>query len=121
VRYDGGLQQRYQAFCYQSAEVDWDIHGYRAGYSCFVTFYLIIALGVFIAMNLYRRRKIVKKYGCDSRGIKIIFGWISSSSPSGKEEYSTLKDYCMSCDNEHKRVACPDCGSKMKGLVKCLH
>jgi hypothetical protein len=43
-------------------------------------------------MNLYRRRKILKKYGCDSRGIKIIFGWISSSSPSGKEEYSALKD-----------------------------
>jgi hypothetical protein len=96
--------------------VDWDLHAYRAGYSWFDTFYLIIALGVFIAMNLYRRRKIVKKYGCDSRGIKIIFAWITSLFSSGKEEYSPLKDYCMSCGNVHKRVSRPISGTKMKRI-----
>lgn len=76
----------------------------------------ITALGVFIAMNIYRRRKIIKKYGGYSRGIKNIFGWISSSSPTGREEYSPVKYYCMSCGNENKRVACPNCGSKMKRI-----
>jgi hypothetical protein len=69
-------------------------------------FYLFTSFGVFMAMNLYRRRKIIEKYGGGhSRGIKIIFGGISSSSPCGKEEYSPLKYYSMNCGNEHKRVA----------------
>jgi hypothetical protein len=96
--------------------VDWDLHGYRASYICFATLYLIIALGVFIAMNLYRRRENVKKYGGDSRGIKIIFRWISSSSPSGKEDYSLLEYYCVSYGNERKRVSGPISGSKLKRI-----
>jgi len=27
---------------------------------------------------------------------------------------NTLKYYCMSCGTEHRYIACPNCGSKMK-------
>jgi rubrerythrin len=73
---------------------------------------LIAALGVFILINFYRRRRMMKRYGIETKGMKNLFGWLPSSM-SGKEN-SPLKYYCMSCGTEHKEIACPKCGSKMK-------
>ncbi len=41
-----------------------------------------------------------------------MFGSMSSSSSMFRD--SSLKYYCMSCGTQHKELACPRCGSKMK-------
>jgi hypothetical protein len=47
--------------------------------------------------------------------MKEFFRSLSSSAPSsGYGGYSPIKYYCMSCGKEHKEIACPNCGSKMK-------
>jgi DNA-directed RNA polymerase subunit RPC12/RpoP len=28
--------------------------------------------------------------------------------------YNPIKYYCVNCGNEHKEIACPKCGSKIK-------
>lgn len=74
----------------------------------------ISAIVVFVVMNFYRR-KILRKLGGDSRGLKSIFSWPFSSSSSGNDEYyRPLKYYCVSCGTENKGIACTNCGSKMK-------
>jgi hypothetical protein len=55
-------------------------------------------------------RSIIKKYRGTGR-IKDIFG---SLSPSMSANNQSLKYYCMVCGKEHKEIACPNCGSKMK-------
>jgi hypothetical protein len=77
----------------------------------------ITALGVLILLNLYRRRRLMKRYGIDTKGIKNLFGWLptsSSMSPDRRRYDNPLKYYCMNCGTEHKEVTCPKCGSKMK-------
>ncbi len=31
-------------------------------------------------------------------------------------EYNYLRYFCMSCGHEHREIACPICGSKMKRI-----
>jgi hypothetical protein len=31
-------------------------------------------------------------------------------------QYTPIKYYCMSCGKEHREIACPNCGSKMKRI-----
>ena len=70
---------------------------------------LISVIVLFILINLWRGRNLLKKYGGIS-GIKDILGTLSSdNSPR-----TMLKFYCMSCGKEHSETACPNCGSKMK-------
>jgi hypothetical protein len=59
-------------------------------------------------MNFIRRRWLMKKYlgGKDIRGL---FGSFPSS--ISDDQSRSLKYYC---GNEHKEIACPKCGSKMK-------
>ncbi|HEY9386570.1 MAG TPA: hypothetical protein VIP70_05995 [Nitrososphaeraceae archaeon] len=71
----------------------------------------ISVLGLFILVNFFRMRSLTKRYG-GMGGIKELFGSLSSSM-SGNQ-YRPLKYYCMSCGKEHSKIACPDCGSKMK-------
>ena len=71
---------------------------------------LIVALGAFVLLNLIRTRRMLKKDGVDIKGL---FGSFSSASINGGQ-YTPLKYYCMSCGKEHKEIACPNCGSKMK-------
>ena len=70
---------------------------------------LISIIVLFIIINLWRVRKLMKKYG-GVGGIKDMLGTISS----GNDQQRPLKYYCMNCGNENKEVACPNCGSKMK-------
>ena len=67
---------------------------------------------LFVLINFLRGRSILKRYGGTS-GIKDLFGSLSSSM-SRDDESRPLKYYCMNCGEEHREIACPDCGSKMK-------
>jgi hypothetical protein len=74
---------------------------------------LVGALGAFLFLNFVRTRRILKRSGIDMKGLFRSFS--SASSSSSMYGYnSPLKYYCMSCGKEHKEIACPNCGSKMK-------
>ncbi len=47
-----------------------------------------------------------------SPGATGIFGSMSPMFSSNNS--SSLKYYCISCGTQHKEIACPSCGSKMK-------
>ena len=67
-------------------------------------------------VNFLRTRLMLKKMGI---GMKGLFGSLRSSDASpSMSGYSPIKYYCMSCGNEHKEIACPKCGSKMKSGIK---
>jgi hypothetical protein len=74
----------------------------------------ITALGVLILLNLYRKMRLMKRYGVDTKGIKNLFGWLPSSMSNNSRHNRPVKYYCMNCGTEHKEIACPKCGSKMK-------
>src|SRR5919108_2463036 len=71
---------------------------------------LLVALGAFFLLNFIRTRRMLKRAGVDIKGL---FRSLSSASMGGVQ-YSPIKYYCMSCGKEHKEIACPNCGSKMK-------
>jgi hypothetical protein len=71
---------------------------------------LASVLGLFILINFLRGRSILKKYR-GTGGIKDLFG-----SLSGNNQSMSLKYYCMNCGKEHREIACPSCGSKMKKI-----
>jgi hypothetical protein len=71
------------------------------------------AIALFILINFLRDRSILKRYG-GSGGIKDLFGSLSSSMSSANDKSSQLKYYCMSCGKEHREIARPNCGCKMK-------
>ena len=71
---------------------------------------LLVALGAFFLLNLIRTRRMLKRAGVDVKGL---FRSLSSPSMRGGQ-YSPIKYYCMGCGKEHKEIACPNCGSKMK-------
>lgn len=73
---------------------------------------LVAAIGGFMLVNFLRTRLMLKKMGISMKGL---FGSLRSSDASpSMSGYSPIKYYCMSCGNEHKEIACPKCGSKMK-------
>jgi hypothetical protein len=72
----------------------------------------ISVAALFILINFLRGRSILKRYGVTG-GIRDLFGSLSSSMSSNNQSGS-LKYYCMSCGKEHREIACPICGSKMK-------
>lgn len=75
-------------------------------------FDLISVAGLFFLITFLRGRDEMRTFGGTS-GIKNLFG--SSSSTSGNQN-SPLKYYCMNCGKEHKKIACPKCGSKIKRI-----
>jgi hypothetical protein len=70
---------------------------------------LTSVLGLFILINFLRGRSIIKRYG----GIRDLFSSLSTSM-SANSQSNPLKYYCMNCGKEHREIACPNCGSKMK-------
>ena len=75
---------------------------------------LVVAIGGFILVTFLRTRSMLKKKGFSMRGL---FGSLRSSDASpSMYGYNPIKYYCMSCGNEHKEIACPKCGSKMKRI-----
>jgi len=55
------------------------------------------------------RRIMLKKMG--SKGAGATFGSMFRGSTDAS---SSLKYYCRSCGTQHRQIACPECGSKMK-------
>ena len=72
---------------------------------------LVGALGAFLFLNFIRTRRMLKRSGIDMKGL---FKSLSSVSSPSSYGYNPLKYYCMGCGKEHKEIACPNCGSKMK-------
>ena len=75
---------------------------------------LVAAIGGFMLVNFLRTRLMMKKMGISMKGL---FGSLRSSSDTSSPSmsgYNPIRYYCMSCGNEHREVACPKCGSKMK-------
>jgi len=79
---------------------------------------LIMLIIAFIIINIYKTRIMLKKLGILNEGNeKDIRGFIKSlfRSPSSSMDGNTsVRYYCMSCGNEHREIACPKCGSKVK-------
>ena len=88
---------------------------------------LAIALLAFLLLSFYRRKLRLRKLGIefssksssiDIRNIKEFFKSISfRASHSPDYGHRQIKYYCMRCDNEHREISCPKCGSKMKRIV----
>jgi hypothetical protein len=87
----------------------------------------IVALFAFLLLSWYRRNQLFRKLDVDHKrnsigsstdfmSIKDFFRSISSfkGSPSTENDYGPVNYYCMNCGNEHREIACPICGSKMK-------
>jgi hypothetical protein len=68
---------------------------------------LAIIFGVFILLNMYMRRIMLKRMNRISGSMSAMFNTSNGS---------TLKFYCMACGKQHKETACPKCGSKMKRI-----
>ena len=71
---------------------------------------LLVVLGAFVLLNFIRTRRMLKKAGVDVKGL---FRSLSSASMNSGQ-YNPIKYYCMGCGKEHREIACPNCGSKMK-------
>jgi hypothetical protein len=67
---------------------------------------------LFILINSWRGRSILKRFGRIG-GIKDIFDSLSSFT-FGNYQQGSVKYYCMNCGKEHNEIACPNCGSKIK-------
>ena len=91
--------------------------GFYMGVSLILLFLLpfpydiISVFGLFTLITYLRMRGIMKRYGKGMDGIKDMFGSLSSSMSGNNRG---LKYYCMGCGKEHREIACPNCGSKMK-------
>jgi hypothetical protein len=77
---------------------------------------LVAMLLAVLLINILRKEIALRKSGIG--GIKELYKSLSSASNSGIGRfgvfaYNQTKFYCMSCGYEHKKIACPKCGSKM--------
>ncbi|MFZ0568546.1 MAG: hypothetical protein WAM22_11130, partial [Nitrososphaeraceae archaeon] len=70
-----------------------------------------VYLAVFLIINFVRTRLRLKKMGISMWSL---FKQYSSILDSGR--HTTVRYYCMSCGKEHREIACPKCGSKMKRI-----
>jgi hypothetical protein len=68
--------------------------------------------GLFAVTYYLRSRSEMKRFG-GIGGIRDLFGSLSSAF---SDQYKPLKYYCMGCGKEHREIACPNCGSKMKRI-----
>jgi hypothetical protein len=66
--------------------------------------------GLFAITYYLRSRSEMKKIG-SMGGIGDLFGSLSSAF---NDRYRPLKYYCLGCGKEHRKIVCPNCGSKMK-------
>ncbi len=83
---------------------------------------LALALVAFLVLGWYRRYLLLRKLGMknptstvtgfDFKKIKELYK--PNTSNSIDDSQSKVKYYCMKCGYEHREIACPKCGSKMK-------
>ncbi len=75
---------------------------------------LAVLLLVFFLLNIVRTEIALRKSGIG--GIKGLYKSVSSFGNAGVfglGGYTPIKFYCMKCGFEHRKTACPKCGSKM--------
>jgi hypothetical protein len=73
---------------------------------------LVVIVGTFLLLNFYLRRRMMTRMG-SLNATSTMGGMFSPTAAYGS---SPLKYYCMSCGTQHKQVACPKCGSKMRRI-----
>ena len=83
---------------------------------------LALALVAFLLLGWYIRYLLLRKLGMKNptstvtgfefKKIKELYK--SNISNSIDDSQSKVKYYCMNCGYEHREIACPNCGSKMK-------
>jgi apolipoprotein N-acyltransferase len=73
---------------------------------------LVVIVGTFLLLNFYLRRRMMARMG-SLNGTSIMGGMFS---PTTVYSSSALKYYCISCGTQHKQIACPKCGSKMRRI-----
>jgi hypothetical protein len=71
---------------------------------------IVVIIGTFLLLNFYLRRRMIARMG----GINNSMMGAGMFSPTST--YGPMKYYCMSCGTQHKQIACPKCGSKMKRI-----
>ena len=86
----------------------------------------LLAIPIFLLISLYRRKLFFKKLNIhfkdrptttNLKGIREFFKLASHNSLSQSHDgYRRVKYFCMKCGNEHNKILCPKCGSKMKRL-----
>jgi hypothetical protein len=74
---------------------------------------LISVFSLYILVNYLRIRGVIFKGYGKKGSIKDLLSSLIPST-SGNDQSKPLKYYCMNCGKEHREVACPNCGSKMK-------
>jgi hypothetical protein len=74
---------------------------------------LVTVFGLYILVNYLRVGGTIFKGHGKKGGIKDLFSSLVPST-SGNDQSKSLKYYCMGCGKEHREIACPLCGSKMK-------
>jgi hypothetical protein len=80
-----------------------------------ISYDLISVLGLYVPVNFLRVRGVVFKGYGGGGGVKDLFRSMFPST-SGNERGRPLRYYCMICGKEHRGIACPNCGSKMKRI-----
>lgn len=84
---------------------------------------LAVALLAFLALSWYKRNLLIRKLDMEnprSRDIGFEFKRIKEyyksifSNVSHSIDYGQVRYYCMKCGKEHREIACPKCGSKIK-------
>jgi hypothetical protein len=73
---------------------------------------LVAIIGVFILLNIFMRRIMMKRAGIGVGRGRGLFGYGGGGGAGGSD--NSLKYYCMNCGTQHSKAACPTCGSKMK-------
>ena len=98
---------------YRSDKVAWNLHGAGLILVFLLPFpYDFISLFcLFVLITFIRMRSMMKKYGVTG-GVKDMFSSLSSSMPDNNQ-YRPVKCY-WGCGKEHREIACPNCGSRMK-------
>ncbi|MGA7043437.1 MAG: hypothetical protein WBY71_07195 [Nitrososphaeraceae archaeon] len=66
---------------------------------------LVAIIGTFLLINFYLRKRMMARMNGG-----VMDGMFGPMQFNG----SSVKYHCMNCGMEHKHVACPKCGSKMK-------
>lgn len=67
---------------------------------------IVAIIGTFLLLNFYLRRRMMARMGSINNSMMF----------SPTSTYGLMKYYCMSCGTQHKQIACPKCGSKMRRI-----
>lgn len=71
---------------------------------------IVAIIGTFLLLNFYLRRRMIARMGSINNSM------MGAGMFSPTSTYGLMKYYCMSCGTQHKQIACPKCGSKMRRI-----